>query len=359
MFAQLRKIPVSVLLAIMGIIMASGYMVRSLQPEEKPLPHREPAASPYQQTIAGVGIVESDEENIEVAPFWPGKVVQVYVQEGQQVQPGDPLFRLDARDIDAQIQSREADVLVQQSALQRMRHEPRSEDLAPLRAEIELAKSNLADAQQQLNRFESISDPRAITQDELTRKRYAVDSAKAQLLKAQANYQRVAAGAWIYDIRQAEAKLKASVAAIQQLKVQRDQATIRAMLPSQVLQVNLRPGEFIATQSNPSAVVLGQTNRLQVRVDIDEINASQVLPNMRAKATLKGEADRSFPLRFVRIEPYMVPKRNLTGASSERVDVRVLQLIYDFAPPTFPVYVGQQVDVFLEQTAGRAGGKSA
>ena len=51
------------------------------------------------------------------------------------------------------------------------------------------------------------------------------------------------------------------------------------------------------------------------------------------------------------VEPYVVPKRNLTGDSLERVDTRVLQLIYEFDRPKFPVFVGQQVDVFIQRPA--------
>jgi HlyD family secretion protein len=69
-------------------------------------------------------------------------------------------------------------------------------------------------------------------------------------------------------------------------------------------------------------------------------------------AYLKGSSRRTIPLAFVRIEPYIVPKKSLTGDNTERVDTRVLQIIYHFAPPAFPVYAGQQVDVFIERAAG-------
>jgi hypothetical protein len=99
--------------------------------------------------------------------------------------------------------------------------------------------------------------------------------------------------------------------------------------------------------------LLGDTNRLQARVDVDEVNADRVAGGASAVASLKGDATKTIPLKFVRIEPYIVPKKNLTGSNTERVDMRVLQVIYEFSPPKFPVYVGQQVDVFLEgQGAG-------
>jgi hypothetical protein len=76
---------------------------------------------------------------------------------------------------------------------------------------------------------------------------------------------------------------------------------------------------------------------------VDEINASHVLPGSIATAMLKGDSTRQFPMQFVRIVPYMVPKQNLTGSNSERVNVRMLQLEFRFEPQQSPVYVGQQV----------------
>jgi hypothetical protein len=76
-----------------------------------------------------------------------------------------------------------------------------------------------------------------------------------------------------------------------------------------------------------------------------------VIPNQPAVAFLKGSTDQKIELRFVRIEPFVVPKRSLTGDSLERVDTRVLQTIFEFDRPAFRVYVGQQVDVFIQ---GRA-----
>ena len=63
---------------------------------------------------------------------------------------------------------------------------------------------------------------------------------------------------------------------------------------------------------------------------------------------MKGNKDLSTPLNFVSVEPYVIPKRSLTGDSSERVDTRVLQVIYAFDAKALPVYVGQQMDVYIE-----------
>ena len=63
---------------------------------------------------------------------------------------------------------------------------------------------------------------------------------------------------------------------------------------------------------------------------------------------LRGTNDRHYALRFVRVEPYVVRKRWLTGDNTERVDTRVLQVIYALDEIDSPVYDGEQVDVFIE-----------
>ena len=49
----------------------------------------------------------------------------------------------------------------------------------------------------------------------------------------------------------------------------------------------------------------------------------------------------------MRVEPYVVPKKSLTGDNTERVDTRVLQVIYALVSADRRVYVGQQLDVFV------------
>ena len=66
---------------------------------------------------------------------------------------------------------------------------------------------------------------------------------------------------------------------------------------------------------------------------------------------MRGNPAISVALSFVRFEPYVLPKRSLTGDTAERVDTRVLQAIYAFAPSDFPAFVGQQVDVFIKAPA--------
>jgi multidrug resistance efflux pump len=124
---------------------------------------------------------------------------------------------------------------------------------------------------------------------------------------------------------------------------------VRAPLDGKVLQVNVRPGEYVGGAPGRALIVLGDTgNTVRVRVDIDGPDIPRYRPGAPARATPRGSPETSYALRFVRVEPYVVPKKSLTGDSTERVDTRVLQVIYALDFTAQPVYVGQQVDVFID-----------
>ena len=97
-------------------------------------------------------------------------------------------------------------------------------------------------------------------------------------------------------------------------------------------------------------MVLGGDARLHVRVDVDEQQAWRVKPEAPAIAFVRGNPDLKASLKFEQLEPMVVRKASLTGESIERTDTRVLQMVYSFDPAALPVYVGQQVDVFIGAT---------
>jgi multidrug resistance efflux pump len=151
------------------------------------------------------------------------------------------------------------------------------------------------------------------------------------------------------DVLVAQAQLQAARAQVAQNKVRLERLTVTAPRAGTILQVNIRSGEFASATPKSPAMMLGDVEHLQVRADVDEQNAPRLQPGQAATAFVKGDTAQPIELRFVRIEPYVVPKTSLTGASTERVDTRVLQVIYAFQrPKDRAVYVGQQVDVFVK-----------
>src|SRR5262249_11768879 len=67
-------------------------------------------------------------------------------------------------------------------------------------------------------------------------------------------------------------------------------------------------------------------------------SGSRVQSGARAIAAVRGNADLKTPLGFVRFEPFVVPNKSLTGDSTERVDTRVLQVIYKIEDTNLPLF---------------------
>ncbi|MEL6741889.1 MAG: HlyD family efflux transporter periplasmic adaptor subunit, partial [Planctomycetota bacterium] len=121
-----------------------------------------------------------------------------------------------------------------------------------------------------------------------------------------------------------------------------------------VLQVNIRAGEF-APASVPieGLVVIGRGGPVHLRVEIDEVDIARFSPGSRAWASPRGDAGQRIGLQLAYVEPLVVPKANLSGRTSERVDTRVLQAVYEIDAGTAAASsIGQQFDVYIEASGG-------
>lgn len=300
-----------IIIAVAGAAASVRLVLTSRKTIPAAVPLSEPPRAPFRKSIGGRGLVESVNENVRIAAALPGLVAKVNVKVGDVVKAGDVLVEQDSRDGAALVASQEAEFFA-------------------LQKQLTEAEVSLADRRDQWVRMEKLIATKVASEDERQRKLFATQAAEAQFASMRAR------------IGSAEAQLNRT-------KVQLDLLTIRAPRDGRILQVNTRAGEYAAPTSSEPILILGQTEELQLRADIDEDNASRIRTGMAAKAFIKGRRDVEIPLRFVRIEPYIVPKKSLTGESSERVDTRVLQIIYRFDRPTGAgVFVGQQMDVFLE-----------
>lgn len=340
------------LLAIVGVVFAVWTVMRGAQAVPPAQPVVAPTEAPFSRNVAGAGIVEAASENIAIGPVVPGVVMEVFVQVGDHVKAGDPLFRVDDRDLRSQLVKAKAAHASAVARLDRLKNFPRPEEIPPLEAAVKADEQLLADARNQLVMMERVvsSDPRAVSLDEVDRRRFAVAVAEARLAKSKSELALLTAGSWKADIAVQEAEVAAAVAEIESIQVEMERRITRSPINGRVLQFKVRPGEYAqAGASGNDLALLGRVDVLNVRVDVDENDAWRISPGSRAEATVRGNRDLRTGLKFVRIEPFVVPKRSLTGESTERVDTRVLQVVYSFDPAVLPnVYVGQQMDVFIE-----------
>jgi multidrug resistance efflux pump len=344
------------LLAVAGLAFAAFKVVdeRKSPPPSKPL--ISPPLRPKFRSIAGAGLIEARMENIPIGSPTPGVVWEVFVKINDLVKKGDPLFRIDDRALRAELKVGQAMLLSAEAQLHKLRAAPRPEDLPPAEAAVAEAKARLANAEVSVMRSSRLYEVSAGPASDYDRDRFAAAEARATLAKATADLVRLQRGSWEEDLRIAEAAVEQAKGQLESTQTELDRLTVRALTDGQVLQVNVRPGQFAALAWKEPLIVLGDVRRLHVRVDIDEQDLPLFRPGAKAVATLKGRPHARFTLEYVKVEPYVIPKRSLTGDNSERVDTRVLQAIYalpDDRP--IPLFVGQQMDVYLEAAAAPNG----
>jgi len=345
------------LIAVGCFLFMSYHLVRTNQSPPAHGPLAEPARAPYSDVVAAAGIVEARTENIKVGSPLPGVVAEVLVDVGDEVAEGDPLFRLDDRHIRAELHVREAQLASAQATLERIEQMPRPEEIPPSEAKVRRAESEVVAQRDLLERRERLFVHRAVPEEEVIQRRQSLASATEGLLQAKAEDQLLKAGSWKHDKTPARADVERQRTLVEQYRTELDRLQIRAPVSGQVLKVDVRPGEYVGTPPGQPLVVLGDLERLHVRIDIDEQDIPRFRPGMSGTASVRGNASQMIPIVFVRVEPYVQPKMSLTGDSAERVDTRVLQVIYALEPTAESVYVGQQVDVFLD--ASDAGPKTA
>lgn len=299
------------LIALAALVFGTISVVRSQPRHAVTTPPSPPPVSSFARTVAAVGLVETSSENIAIGTPLADVVSEVLVVAGQSVKAGEPLFRLDIRQLRAELTMRQAEMRV-------------------ARSQVKVSTAVLHDVTRQLGFLESLPDKTAVSAEELTSRRSAVETAQARLDAA-------------------DSELAAAKAQIQMTETRIERSEVRSPVEGQVLQVKVHPGEFApAGVTATPLILLGRLKPLHVRVDVDEHEAWRVRPDAKATAAVRGNAGLKTALAFVRFEPFVVPKKSLTGDSTERVDTRVLQVIYRVEDDALPLFVGQQMDVFID-----------
>jgi HlyD family secretion protein len=307
---------------------------------------------PYDSDVAGTGMVEPASEVIALAIERGGVVTSVDVVAGDRVKAGRPLFSIDVRNYQAAVAQDEASVAAQGAALASIEQSMilQRDVIDQAFANVDSAEAELARASLDNTRYSVLAragwapHQRFETATADAKKANAsVAAAKAALASARQQNEVLSA-----QRREGEAKLAQAKAALEGARTDLDKTVVKAPVDGVILKVNVRLGEYAqaGVLSSP-LMTMGSVDPLHIRVDIDEADSWRVRPDSPAIARLRGNPAISVALSFVRFEPYVLAKQSLSGDTSERVDTRVLQAIYAFAPGDFPAFVGQQVDVFV------------
>ena len=320
-----------------------------------------PQALPAPQ-IGAVGLVEPSSQEISIGTDISGTVSKVFAVPGVKVSKGDPLFALDSRMAEAVVAQRRRDLAAAEArlALARGRVPGLEAEVQAALTAVEAARAEKDDATDVVRIASGLNSGDTISAREITRRRNVLRTAEARYAEASARLSLAQANLALYDEAKGGANIAIELAAIEQARATLTLAqtdlelrTVNAPIDGEVLRVNINPGEFaLAGAVTQPLIVMGRTDPMHVRIDIDEADIARYRPGARAVASLRGDTVRKLRLSFVRAEPLVVPKRALSGLTTERVDTRVMQLIYAIVEDGLAILPGQQVDVLIETDEG-------
>ncbi len=332
--------------------------------KKPPLPPAfDPASNPYASAIYAEGIVESTQtsgENINMYPEVPGTVKAILVSEGQEVRKGTPLLLIDDSVQRATTEQQKSSAEASHAILEELKAEPRKENLDVTEAQVVSAQAALKTAEDELNKQQAAyqMDARSISKDALDNAINAAAVARTNLEVAQKQRDLTKAGAWIFDIRSQERQYNALEKSYRSSSALLAKYTLRAPTDGVVLSIATMVGNYVSpqgayesyTQGMSPVLVLGtpQTN-LHVRCYIDEILVPRLPPPSKIKAQMSVRGSNvKVPLDYVRVQPLVSPKIELSDQRQERVDVRVLPIIFKIEKPKdLNLYPGELVDVYI------------
>jgi HlyD family secretion protein len=346
-----------------GLLFAFISAIMASQQPKALLPAYNPAANPFTKGIYANGIIESEQaqgENINIYPEVAGPITQVLVAEGAKVHKGDLLLSIDDSVQRATAEQLQSQAEAARAMLEELKAEPRRENLAVATAQVENAQATLKNAQDQLAKQEQsyAIEAKSVSRDALDNARNAEKIAATNLEVVQKQYSLTRAGAWKYDIRNQEKQTAALSKAYSASAALLAKYTIRAPIDGVVRSIQAAVGSYVSAQGaydsytgglNPLIVMSTPDDHLQVRVYVDEILIHRLPEGSKISAEMfvRG-TDTHVPLTFTRIQPYVSPKIELSDARQERVDLRVLPIIFRFASTkTLNLYPGQLVDVYV------------
>ena len=322
-----------------------------------------PPTNPYPNGIYAEGIVESDQpsgENINVYPEVSGTVTQILVAEGQEVKQGTVLVLIDDSIQRATFEQLQSQAQAAFTLLDELKAQPRKETLDVAEAQVVSTQTALKTAQDELDKQQAAYDlnPKSISKDALDGAANAVATAKANLELARKQRDLTKAGAWIYDINNQERTYNALYKSSLSASALLSKYTLRAPRDGIVLAISPTVGSLVSaqgaydtyTQAMTPVLVMGSPRaHLNVRCYVDEILVPR-LPDpakIKAQMSIRG-SNVKIPLQYVRMQPTVSPKIELSDQRQERVDVRVLPIIFRLEKPKgVNLYPGQLVDVYI------------
>lgn len=282
----MRKLRVLLLLVVAGCASVGVGFVWSLNAQPKAAPSD--GAKKKITNVSALGRLEPQGEIITLAAPTAtegARVEAMFVQEGDQIKPGQVLAKLDlyARRETA-VHEAEARVAVAQARLAQVNIGAKASDVAAQQAMVARAEVEAKKAEEDYLRAVELRSSRTITKEELDTRWQQRETTIQTLRHAReilASIREVRA----VDVKIAEAEVRAAEAGVKRAAAELDAAQVRALTAGRVLKIYARPGERVGDKG---ILALGQTDTMYAIAEVYEADILRVQQGQTARVRLTG-----------------------------------------------------------------------
>ncbi len=324
------------------VVLVLGFMI-DIQSHAPTIRQSQPSET---NAIFAVGRIEAATPEIKLRSRLGCRVTEILVREGQTVEAGDILLRVDDRQYRQEVELAAAELELARARLERLVNgahpRQRSETAALYRAK--LAEHERAWLSWQ--RINKLIQDEAVSRQKADDQRTLLNALTAEVEAAKARMERLQAPAREDEVKMDEARVKAAQAKLELAKVRLQWTELRAPSRGQILKLEAEPGELIGPDSPLPTVVMADTSRFHVRAFVEELDAPRVQLGMAAKIHADGLPDREFKGRVVRLSPKMGRKELWSDQPTERYDTKTREVWIELEGND-PWVVGLRLDVIL------------
>lgn len=303
-----------------------------------------------ERAIFANGVVEGRHREAALHFELTGRLEKILVEDGKQVKAGDILASLDGSTWRHELAQAEARLALARVEKEKLLNGQRRETRNVAEAEVKVAgvKSRQADANFQ--RFDRLAKSNAISRQEFEDKETEHLRSEAELELARARAAEIKAEARADDIKICDAKIALEEAQVANARSMLTKTELRAPCDGVVLQVFAEVGELVSVQSRTAILTMVDASERRVRAFVEELDAVRVREGMQVRVSADGLPGRSFRGHVLACSPTMVPKRHMSNEPSERIDVKVREVIIVLDPSDNPetLVVGLPLDVYFQ-----------
>ncbi len=306
---------------------------------------------PTAERIAAPGRIEGITETVEIRPRLSEAVVEVLVEEGDWVEQGELLARLDPDRFDAERKLAAADLRRAEADLRKLRNGARESEIEERRGLRDVAVAELESAEKSYARILRLERGQAASGQSVDDLEARLKAARAAVDVAAAQLTTIASPPRSEEVDAAEAVRDAARSRLELAEVALARTEIRAPTDGQVLLVNARLGELTRPDQPDPLIRFADTSRIRVRAEVDEFDALRVAVGLSAIIRCDSLPGQQVVGTVVRVGPRVHRDGMFEDRPGERLDAYLRDVWIELEPgPKFPV--GLPVDVFIEVDRG-------